>query len=123
MRYWESLKMPKPLSLQTIAGMCSFADMGRLGNFEEKRGALLARVDEIYAIAQKRGRITAKGDEILDPDCHSMVKCVEVGAKLLGVMAEAEAKAKKDSGAEPVPIVALIEMFEAAGYEVKKKAA
>lgn len=102
-----------------------FVDMADLPTFEERKKALLAKCDQAYAVAQVgRGRTVEKGDKVVqlfDPDTGGMVKCIELAARLMGVLAEAERRAKDGEGeSRGVEIEQLISLIRSIGYRVEK---
>jgi hypothetical protein len=62
----------------------SLSQLARLDDVEERRSALLDRLDRAFELAATRSRVGKGGQPIRDPDCHALIKCVEVAAKLLG---------------------------------------
>lgn len=108
---------------QSLQQMLSFAAVAKLSTLEERREHMLMRCQEIYETAQSRDRNTQSG-KVSDPDSHAMVKCVELACKLLGVTAEVEQRIRRgEQDTTTVPVEQVAELLEAAGYEVKKRAA
>lgn len=103
----------------------SFEAMADLGTFEEKRKALLRKCDHAYAVAEAgRGYKDNKGREHSNPDAGGMVRCIELAARLLGVLAEAEKRAKDGDGdTRTADIEQVASLLRSVGYEVTKKAA
>src|SRR5688500_15413398 len=62
--------------------LLDFRNVNGLATREQKREQMLARCQEIYERADQRERQSGKGAAFADPDCHAMVKCVELSAKL-----------------------------------------
>jgi len=105
----------------------SFLAMAELPTFEERKKALLGKLDDAYRVAEKgRGRIVHKPDsdvELFDPDVGGMVKCIELAARLMGVLTEAEQKAKSGDGeTRGVEIDQLVSLLKSIGYKVEKAA-
>lgn len=76
-----------------------FEQMADLPTFEDRKRALLAKCDTAWDIAEKgRGRTTKTGNEISDPDCSAMIKCIELAARIMGVLSEAEKKIRDGEG-------------------------
>jgi len=102
----------------------SFEAMAGLATFEEKRRSLLGKVDEVYDLAETgRNYEDKNGIEHRQPDSSGMVKCVELAARLLGVLAEAERRAKDGDGeTREADIETVIQQLQKLGYSVKKAA-
>lgn len=108
-----------------VRSVDKFVDMADLPTFEERKKALLAKCDQAYAVAQVgRGRTIEKGEQVtqlLDPDTGGMVKCIELAARLMGVLAEADQRAKNGDGeSRGVEIEQLISLLRSIGYHVEK---
>ena len=103
----------------------SFEEMCDLPDFESKRRALMRKNDEVFVVAKAgRSYVDKKGELHSQPDAAAMSKCVELGARLLGVIAEVEKRAKAADGeSQEVDIMTIIRLIESIGYEVTKKAA
>ena len=103
-----------------VQAVASFESMADLVTHEERKKALLKKCDEVWHIAAA-GRISQRGKEI--PDCAAMNKTIELAARLLGVMAEAEKRAKDGEGeTSKADIEYIAGLLRSAGYDVKKAA-
>lgn len=100
-----------------VKGFEAMADMPDLGT---RQRALLRRCDELYAIAEIGRSYTDKhGEEHSQPDSHTMLKCTELAARLLGVITEAEKNAKREDGdSRGVEIHQLVSLLRSMGYEI-----
>ena len=106
------------------AQVMRFEAMADLPNFEEKRRALLKKLDEVYDVAKTGRNYVDKNDiEHCNPDAGGMVRSVELAARVLGVLTEAERRANA-GGENTVDVTeeVLVEMMRKIGYEVKKVA-
>ena len=104
--------------------LMDFDQVNKLGTLEEKREQLLGRCQEIYAAAHDRQRMLKGGDTTPDPDYHGMVKCVELTANLMGLIADATRKVNKPDEAErrQIDIEEVARMMRSIGYKVEKAA-
>ncbi len=102
----------------------SFVEMADLPTFEARKRALLQKCDEAYAVAEVgRGRTTKTGNEINDPDCGGMIKCIELAARIMGVLTEAERRAKDGDGdSRAADLEEVAKLMRLAGYVVSKAA-
>lgn len=98
--------------------LLDFRDVNGLATREQKREQMLARCQEIYERADQRERQSGKGAAFADPDCHAMVKCVELSAKLMGLFSDDQSEADQ----RETDIKKIAKLLESAGYEVKKVA-
>ena len=102
----------------------SFAEMADLPNFEAKRRALMLRCEEVFQIA-KQGRtyIDKKGIKHIQPDAGAMNKAIELSARLLGVLSEADKRVKDgDEDSRAADIEQVASLLRSVGYIVKKAA-
>jgi hypothetical protein len=105
----------------------SFLAMADLATHDERKRALLGKLDGAYKLAERgRGRVVHKPDsdvELFDPDTGGMVKCIELAARLMGVLAESERAAKNGDGeTRGVEIDQLVSLLKSIGYRVEKAA-
>jgi hypothetical protein len=102
----------------------SFAEMAGLPNFEQRKRALLEKCDDAYAIAEVGRNYTDKsGNPHNDPDCSGMVKCIELAARIMGVLAEAEKRAKDGEGeTRAADVEQIASLLRSCGYRVEKAA-
>jgi hypothetical protein len=117
--------MAKPAPINNLVKqVMRFEQMADLPNFEDKRRALLSKLDEAYATAETGRNYIDKNDiEHRNPDAGGMVRCVELAARVLGVLTEADRRAKDgDSETRDVNLDEVAELMRRAGYEVKKAA-
>jgi len=117
--------MAKPPGIHNLVKAVSkFEEMADLANFEDKRKALLKKCDHAYEIAETgRNYVDKHGQEHSNPDAGGMVRCIELAARVLGVLAEAERRANAGGeGTAEVTEDVLVEMMRKLGYEVKKAA-
>lgn len=98
--------------------LLDFRDVSGLATKEQKREQMLARCQQIYERADQRERQSGKGAAFADPDCHAMVKCVELSAKLMGLFSDDQSEADQ----RETDIRKIAKLLESAGYEVKKVA-
>lgn len=101
-----------------------FEEMADLATFEQRKRALLAKCDVAWDIAEKgRGRVTKTGNEINDPDCSAMIKCIELAARIMGVLSESERRAKEGEGeTRQADIEQIVSLVRSCGYKVEKAA-
>lgn len=101
-----------------------FEQMADLTNFEDKRRAILRKCDHAYDVAETGRNYTDKyGEEHRNPDTGGMARLIELAARVLGVLAEAERRAKDGEGeTREVNLDEVAELMRRAGYEVKKAA-
>lgn len=117
--------MAKPAGINNLVKeVRTFEAMADLPNFEDKRRALLKKCDHAYAVAEMGRNYTDKHGEVhANPDAGGMVRCIELAARVLGVLAEAERRAKDGEGeTRDVNLDEVAELMRRAGYEVKKAA-
>jgi hypothetical protein len=102
----------------------SFEAMCDLPDFESKRRALMRKNDEVFAVAKAgRSYVDKKGELHSQPDAAAMSKCVELGARLLGVLAEIDKRAKDDPGGTALEdLEEVAKLMRLAGYVVQKAA-
>lgn len=102
----------------------SFEAMADLGSFAEKQRALLRKVDEVFAVAKVgRNYVDKHGAEHSQPDASAMGKCVDLGARILGVLTEAEKRAKEsDEAPRAVDIEQVANLLRSVGYKVERAA-
>lgn len=102
----------------------SFESMADLPGFAEKQKALLRKCDAAYAIAQIGRSYTDKaGEHHSQPDSSAMIKCIELAARLLGILTEAEKRAREGEGdTVRADIEYIAGLLRSAGYDVKKAA-
>lgn len=103
----------------------SFEAMADMPNFEGKRRALLRKCDEAYEVAKKgRSYVDKMKREHNDPDVGGMIKCIELSARILGILTEAEKRVKDGDGdTRAADIEQIASLLRSVGYEVTKKAA
>ena len=99
--------------------LLDFRNVNGLATREAKREQMLARCQEIYERADQRERQSGKGAAFADPDCHAMVKCVELSAKLMGLFKDDES----ESDRRETDIAAIATLLRSVGYDVVKKVA
>lgn len=98
--------------------------MADLPDFSSRQRALLKKCDEAYAIAEKGRSYVKPGkgdkpDELhSQPDSAAMIKCIELAARLLGVIAEAEKVAKSDENMRDVGVQQLLALLRSLGYTI-----
>jgi hypothetical protein len=102
----------------------SFEEMADLPAFEDKRKALLRKLDKAFTLAEDGRTYTdKKGETHYNPDSGGMVKCVELAARLLGVLAEAEKRIKDGEGdTRTADIEQVASLLRSVGYKVEKAA-
>lgn len=102
----------------------SFEAMADLPTFEGKRRALLAKCDHAFQVAETGRNYTDKhGDVHSNPDSGGMVRCVELAARLLGVLAEAEKRARDGEGeTRAADMETVASLLRSVGYKVEKAA-
>ena len=100
----------------------TFEAMANLPGFAEKQRALLRKVDEVFAVAKVgRNYVDKHGAEHSQPDASAMGKCVDIGARILGVLAEAEKRVKAgDQEQQAVDIEQIAGLLRSVGYRVEK---
>jgi len=102
----------------------SFESLADMTNFQDKRRLLLRKCDHTLRVAETGRNYTDKHGEVhANPDAGGMVRCVELAARLSGVLAEAEQKAKNGDGeTRGVEIEQLVSLLKSIGYRVEKAA-
>lgn len=112
-----------PLGALTKA-VDSFEAMADMATFEDKKRALLRKCDHAFQVAETgRNYVDKHGEEHSNPDSGGMVRCIELAARILGVLAEAERAAKNGDGeTRGVEIDQLVSLLRSIGYNVEKAA-
>ncbi len=112
-----------PLGALTKA-VDSFEAMADMATFDEKKRALLRKCDHAFQVAETgRNYVDKHGEEHSNPDSGGMVRCIELAARILGVLAEAERAAKNGDGeTRGVEIDQLVSLLRSIGYNVEKAA-
>jgi hypothetical protein len=98
--------------------LLDFREANGLATKDQKREQMLARCQQIYERADQRERQSGRGAAFADPDCHAMVKCVELSAKLMGLFSDDQSEGDQ----RETDIRKIAKLLESAGYEVKKVA-
>ena len=93
-------------------------------DMDNRRRQLLGRAQEVYTLAHEQTRVLKDGTETASPDYHAMVKCVELSANLLGVIADATRRAAKPDEDEKrtADIEQVAALLRSVGYNVTKAA-
>ena len=104
--------------------MTSFEAMADLSTFDDRKRALLKKCDHAFEVAEEGRNYTDKrGDLHTNPDAGGMVRCIELAARILGVLAEAERAAKNGDGeTRGVEVEQLVSLLRSVGYKVEKAA-
>jgi len=102
----------------------SFEAMADLSTFEERKRALLKKCDHAFVTAEMGRNYTDKNGEVhSNPDAGGMVRCIELAARILGVLAEAERAAKNGDGeTRGVEVEQIVSLLRSIGYKVEKAA-
>ena len=100
-----------------VAAM-KFRDVLHLPSLTQKREQMLDRCEYVYDLAEQRTRPMKTG-EAHDPDCHSMLKAVELACVIMGINKEQEVG---DSERRETDIQRIIGLLNTAGWEVTRKA-
>jgi hypothetical protein len=98
--------------------------MAALPTFEERKRALLKKCDHAFQVSEIGRNYTDKHGEVhANPDSGGMVRCIELAARLMGVLVEAERAAKNGDGeTRGVEIEQLVSLLKSIGYSVEKAA-
>ncbi len=109
---------------RSVAALGSFEAMADLPTFEDRKRALRAKCDETYAVAHEGRNYTDKHGEVhANPDASGMSRCIELAARIMGVLVEAERRAKDGDGdSRQADIDQLIGLIRSIGYKVEKAA-
>lgn len=110
----------KSIQQETLK-LLDFAHVSRLPNLEQRREQMLGRLQEIYGIAESRTRLGKHGD-IVDPDCHAMIKAIELSCSLMGMQGEVERKLKQQQDPVNADVEYVASMLRSCGYSVEKAA-
>jgi len=107
-----------------VAALGSFEAMADLATFEERKRALLAKCDETYGTARSGRNYTDKHGAVHEnPDASGMARCIELAARIMGVLTEAERRAKDGDGdTVKADIAYLVDLLKSIGYKVEKAA-
>jgi hypothetical protein len=102
----------------------SFASMADLPTYEDRKRALLGKCDEAYDTAKSGRNYTDKHGEVhANPDGSGMVRCIELAARIMGVLTEAERRAKDGDGdSRAADLEEVAKLMRLAGYLVAKAA-
>jgi hypothetical protein len=101
-----------------------FEQMADLPTFEDKRRQLLRKCDYAFEVAETgRNYVDKHGEEHRNPDTGGMTRLIELAARVLGVLAEADRRAKDGEGeTREVNLDEVAELMRRAGYKVQKAA-
>lgn len=107
-----------------VAALSSFEAMADLPTFEARKRALLRKCDEAYDVAVAGRNYTDKHGELhANPDGSGMVKCIELAARIMGVLSEAEKRAKDGEGeTRAADVEQIASLLRSCGYRVEKAA-
>jgi hypothetical protein len=98
--------------------------MADLPDFESRKRALLKKCDEAYALGEAgRSYVDKHGEKHSQPDVAACIKCIELAARIMGVLAEAEKRVKlADDEQRAVDIETVANLLRGVGYRVEKAA-
>lgn len=102
----------------------TFEAMADLATHEERKRALLKKCDQAWDVSETGRNYTDKHGEVhSNPDAGGMVRCIELAARIMGVLSEAEKRAKDGEGdTRETDIRTIIKLVESCGYKVEKAA-
>lgn len=102
----------------------TFAQMADLATHEERKRALLAKCDKVWVVAETGRNYTDKHGEVhANPDSAGMAKCIELAARLMGVLVESEKRAREGDGdTRAADVEQIASLLRSVGYRVEKAA-
>jgi hypothetical protein len=83
---------PEPYRDGKSGVFLALAEVSRLGTVDERRAALMERLEHVWRLALERTYTNKHGDETPNPDTATALRCVEVADALMN---EADEKQKK----------------------------